>query len=255
MFAKHSRRTEKEKGDDTKLLIDQLGKWQIPITKLDRVHDAARKSLDEVKALTEYEDGKASRLLTVITFLSAVVAAVFTRFASDYSWPQFAPLSSQWLLPTATYILFLIYVILVTWAVWSILGAIRPTFNMPKTWTDGGRTGRPTSMVFYKGILDDSAVTWGRTFMDATDPDGIELKAYYAKNYIHEAYLVAEKVAEKLAALEPGIKALRGALVTLILFFVLFGATILIVSPTRSSPTAQLHTISSFSPRAPLSHL
>lgn len=239
MFAKHSKRTEKEKGDDTKLLIEELEKWKIPKDALDRVHDAARKSLDEVKGLTEYEDGKASRLLTVITFLSAVVAAVFTRFASDYSWPKFSAWDWQWLLPTATYILFLIYVILVTWAVWSILGAIRPTFNMPKTWTDGGRTGRPTSMVFYKGILDDSAVTWGRSFVKLTGPDGDDLKAYYAKNYILEAYLVAEKVAEKLAALEPGIKALRGALLTLLIFFVLFGATVLFVSPTRGLPTAQ----------------
>lgn len=63
-------------------LLGRLGAWQIPTDAVDRVHDLARASLNEVKALTEYEDGKVSRLLTVITFLSAVVAAVFTRFAS-----------------------------------------------------------------------------------------------------------------------------------------------------------------------------
>jgi hypothetical protein len=110
-------------------------------------------------------------------------------------------------------------------------------------------------MVFYKGILDDSAVNWGRAFMNPADETGVELKAYYAKNYIVEAYLVAEKVAEKLAALGPRIKALRGALVTLIVFFILFGATILIVNPTRAVSTAQLHTISSFSPPAPPARL
>jgi hypothetical protein len=64
-------------------LIERLKGWEIPEEAMDRVHDAARASLNEVKALTEYEDGKVSRLLTVVAFLSAVVAAVFTRrFAS-----------------------------------------------------------------------------------------------------------------------------------------------------------------------------
>ncbi|WP_434733004.1 hypothetical protein NL154_16525 [Rhizobium sp. YTUHZ044] len=44
----------------------------------------ARQSLDEVKALTDYQDGKATRLLTIITFLSAFSGVLFNRFSDTY---------------------------------------------------------------------------------------------------------------------------------------------------------------------------
>src|SRR5205807_300239 len=101
-----------------------------PDDAIDRVHEAARASLAEVKALTEYEDGKVSRLLTVVAFLSAVVGAVFTRFASDYAWPKIsdAHFGLDWLLPVATYTAFFIYAVVVTASVLALLGAIKPTF-------------------------------------------------------------------------------------------------------------------------------
>jgi hypothetical protein len=72
---------------ELRLLPAFLEGWTISPNAIDRVHDAARVSVSEVKALTEYQDGKASRLLTVVAFLSALVAAVFTRFAGDIGWP------------------------------------------------------------------------------------------------------------------------------------------------------------------------
>ena len=81
----------------------------------------------EVKALTEYEDGRVSRLMTVVAFLSALVGAVFTRCATLYSWPtaRFA-ISGRWLLPLARYLTFIIYVTLVSVAVLLLILAIRP---------------------------------------------------------------------------------------------------------------------------------
>ena len=164
------------------------------------MHEAARASLAEVKALTEYEDGKVSRLLTVVAFLSAVVGAVFTRFASDYAWPKMseAHLGADWLLPVATYAAFFIYVVVVTWSMLKVLGGIRPTFNIPATWQGAGRSGLPSSMLFYARILDVPAPQWGEAFAQLTGKDGADLKKYYAKCYISEAYLVAGKVADKL---------------------------------------------------------
>lgn len=218
-------------------LMRRLDAWQIPADAVDRVHDLARASLNEVKALTEYEDGKVSRLLTVIAFLSAVVAAVFTRFASDYSVPALPhpAFTIAWTLPAVTYAAFLGYVLLVTYAVWSAIGAIRPKFVVPATWKDAAGKVGPTSMIFYKGILDTNPVEWGRTFEDQAVEKAEKLKSTYAKNYIAEAYLVAKKVAEKLEALKPGIVALRAALVLLLIFFAAYGATIASLDPTRTS--------------------
>jgi hypothetical protein len=219
-------------------LIKRLADWKIPDMALDRVHDAARASLNEVKALTEYEDGKISRLLTVITFLSAVVAAVFSRFAGDYVVPTILQpqWTAAWLLPLATYLSFWVYVVLVTFSVWRVIGAIRPRFNVPGTWKDAKGKGDPTSMIFYKGILDVGPLQWGRVFEDQGAGKGLALKARFAKNYIVEAYLVAKKVATKLEALELGISALRGALVALLVFFLAYAATSIVLDPTRTPP-------------------
>lgn len=221
---------------DISTLVDQMKNWTIPEKAVDRVHEAARASLNEVKALTEYEDGKVSRLLTVIAFLSAVVGAVFTRFATEYAWPGMnnIDLSARWLIPASTYLAFFLYAVVVTWAVFSALKAIRPTFNVPATWTGHGRSGLPASMIFYKNILDVSAPKWGEAFESLVGEEGTELKRYYAKCYVIEAYLVAEKVAQKLAAIKPCVSALRAAMVILMAFFVLFAATVAFVDPTRS---------------------
>lgn len=236
MSHRSKRPTTQERGTAFKGLIDRLAAWNIPDDALDRVHEAARASLTEVKALTEYEDGKVARLLTVVAFLSAVVGAVFTRFASDYPWPRMGGVNctADWLLPVATYTAFFIYVVVVTWSVRRVLGAIKPTFNIPATWRGAGQSGLPPSMLFYKGILDVPAPLWGEAFQQLTGKDGVDLKKYYAKCYIAEAYLIAEKVADKLEVVSPGINALRWAMAVLLGFFILFGATIIAVEPVKS---------------------
>src|SRR3546814_8657086 len=52
-----------------------------------RLHDAVkagRETLDEVKSLTEYQDQKETRLLTIITFLSALSSILFARFVASH---------------------------------------------------------------------------------------------------------------------------------------------------------------------------
>jgi hypothetical protein len=212
-------------------LLSKLNDWTIPSDALDRTHEGAKASLAEVKALTEYEDGKVSRLLTIIAFLSAVVGAVFTRFVTDFPWPGFdAPkTTSVSALTLATYIAFLAYVLLVTASVLIILKAVKPQFNVPKTWTGSSRQGLPPSMLFYARILDVTAPTWGDAFIKLATDKGDNLKAYYAKCYIAESYLVAGKVAEKLRLLSPGVGMLRIAMWVLLLFFTLFGANVMFV--------------------------
>jgi hypothetical protein len=222
-----------------KELIAKLNAWPLPSEALDRVHEGAKSSLAEVKALTEYEDGKASRLLTIVAFLSAVVGAVFTRFATEYSWPSPETFETDRLsaLIMGAYIAFFTYVLLVTASVLIILSAVKPRFNIPKAWT-GSTTDRPTSTLFYKGILDVTAPTWGETFISLGTNKGEDLKAYYAKCYIAESYLVAEKVADKLRLLRPGVGLLQAAMWVLLLFFSLYGASVILVKPSSAAVTA-----------------
>jgi hypothetical protein len=79
MFGSGKRPSDRGFGE----LIVKLNGWSVPTEALDRIHAGAKAILAEVKALAEYADGKASRLLTIVEFLSAVVGAVFTRFATD----------------------------------------------------------------------------------------------------------------------------------------------------------------------------
>jgi hypothetical protein len=212
-------------------LVSKLNDWTIPSDALDRTHEGAKASLAEVKALTEYEDGKVSRLLTIVAFLSAVVGAVFTRFVTDFPWPGFDAPKTNGLsaFTLAAYVAFLAYVLLVTASVLVILKAVKPQFNVPKTWTGSSRQGLPPSVLFYARILDVTAPTWGDAFIKLATDKGDNLKAYYAKCYIAESYLVAGKVAEKLRLLSPGVGMLRAAMWVLLLFFSLFGANVMFV--------------------------
>lgn len=237
MFNKGKRPSDTGFGE----LLVKLNGWSIPTEALDRVHDGAKASLAEVKALTEYEDGKASRLLTIAAFLSAAVAAVFTRFATDYPWPGFGAFDTDRLsaLTIATYAAFFAYVLMVTISVLIILSAVKPRFNIPKSWTPGSKADRPTSMLFYKGILDVTAPTWGEAFIGLGTNKGEDLKAYYAKCYIAESYLIAEKVADKLRLLSPGVAALQAAMWVLVVFFALSGANVVLVKTSNAAAAAR----------------
>src|ERR1700751_2002198 len=64
--------------------VETLSKLNPTDGELDAGLEQARASLDEVKGLTDYQDGKATRLLTIITFLSALSGVLFGRLADSY---------------------------------------------------------------------------------------------------------------------------------------------------------------------------
>lgn len=208
-------------------LLNYLNDWSIPTKDIDAVHDSAKTSFGAVKDLTEYQDGKASRLLTIIAFLSAAIAAVFTRFAALYPWPGSFNNAAAWYLPTFAYVLFFLYLISAAIGLAVVVNAIRPQFNIPKTWTAGRQGSRPKSMLFFEKMLDVSAADWGETFQDLS-AKGV-LKETYAKNYIYETRLIAQKVATKLNLLQNGTRFILCAVVALPIFFVICLLTMVLV--------------------------
>ena len=219
-----------ERAEQMRSAIALLDPWDIPDEALDSVHDAAKTSLDTVTALTEYEDAKASRLLTIVAFLSAAVTAVFARFSSVYSWPGALAWKSSFWLVAPTYCLFWLYLLIVTYGALRIFVAIGPTFNVPKTW--GKAVGEnPASMLFYQMILSVNHTAWARFFRDTTGENGHDLKQVYVKDFIIESYLVAEKVAVKVRVLTHGVRCLIVAMGLLLIYFVLCAASFAAVTP------------------------
>lgn len=71
--------------DMIRRIADEIGSPNpLDVRQMETLLKRGRESLDEVKALTEYEDNKATRNLTVITFLSALAGVLFSRFADLY---------------------------------------------------------------------------------------------------------------------------------------------------------------------------
>ena len=91
-------------------------------------------------------------------------------------------------------------------------------------------------MLFFLGIISVSAYRWAEEFEKLTGDSGMDLKKYYTKCYVADSYLVAEKVARKLARVDIGVSKLHWAMAILLLFFVLFSATVIVKDPTRPAP-------------------
>ena len=221
--------------EDAKALVGLLASWKIPEGREQAVHDMARASLDEVKGLTEYVDGKVGRLLVIVAFLTALAGAVFARFSSTYALPRWDTIASDctYILPALTYTLFGAYTVIVAGSAFVIFGAIKPTFNEPAQWK-GRSDSPPKSMNFYARILDANPQVWGQTFVTLTgdSADGPDnLKAQYAKDYIFEAYLVAEKVAHKLKKVAPAVRWLQFSMLVLAAFIVSYALTLIVLEP------------------------
>lgn len=198
----------------------------------------ARQSLDEVKALTDYQDGKATRLLTIITFLSAFSGVLFGRFADTYPLQTF--LSGISISNTATYrsalvplsyFLFILFGLLAVSGALVTFHAIRARFRYPKV---ASENGKPKSYVFFKPIAEVSPEDWSKAFL-SEDAGKLkdDLQLAYFKNYVTEAYLVATKVADKLRYLEPAQRLQSWAIKALLFWLIAFSATFVFVSPPQ----------------------
>ena len=197
---------------------------------IDRVKD----SLEEVKKQTEYQDGKAGRLLTIVAFLTAAVGTVFSKFIDLYplhNGTASVSETSWWIV--ATYAMFGLYLLLVGAGAMVTFHAMSSRF----VWPGGSNLAdkdKVRSVLFYQEIIRTKPEAWGKAFAG----DKTELLATYYKNYVAEAYLIATKVADKLRYLDPGQRLLLLGIRVLLALFVLIIVTFAVLPPTKTDAKA-----------------
>lgn len=203
---------------------------------LDDALKIARESLDEVTAQTEYQDGKATRLLTILTFMSAFSGFAFNRLADNYPLSM-VNWSARWEIATsslliASYVLFAAFALLATSGALVTFHAIRSRFRYPKPAADGKRV---ESLLFWIPISRTQPSMWAKAFVDPTDPSKISpgLKLEYLKNYIVETYLIAAKVADKVRFLEPAQRLQSLALKALFFWIIITVVVFAFVPPAK----------------------
>jgi len=214
---------------DKESLVELLHEWEIPQGRERVVHDLALASLSQVKGSTEYDDARA--LLTIVAFLTALAGAVFNRFSSTYELPRWYELASnaRYLWPVLTYSMFGAYAVLVAMSAYVIFGAMKPTIFGERGRNE--RTGE-SSMTFHAQLLDTHPRAWGESLIELTGHStGDRLTAQYAKQYILETYLVAEKIALKLKKAAPAVRWLQWSMLFLAGFIVSYGATLIVLAP------------------------
>ena len=164
-----------------------------------------RESLDEVKELTEYQDQKATRNLTIITFLSALAGVLFSRFADLYPLRgilgEFGVNSWEGGLVIAGYGLFLAFVSCAVSGALVVFHATRIRFKYPELVKDhaSGPLISTKSFLFFEEIIRVPPEGWAASFLEMDGAEGTRhfrknLGLEYLRNYIIETYLIAAKV-------------------------------------------------------------
>ncbi|RWL75139.1 MAG: hypothetical protein EOR69_31970 [Mesorhizobium sp.] len=211
--------------------------------------ERGRESLDEVKGLTEYQDQKATRLLIITTFLSALSGALFGRFNQVYPLPDLLNISDwRTLLVVASYLAFSLFLLSAVGGALVIFHATRTRFKFPEP--DPSNPERelaaPKSHLFFPAIISVRPSAWAESFLgQAPSSDSLQprhdLSMRYLRNYIGESYLVAAKVADKVRYLEPAQDILAFALRSLLVWLILIGLVNVLVAPTpHPDPSAPL---------------
>jgi len=213
--------------------------------ELDDAIALAKASLDEVKAQTEYQDQKATRLLTVTTFLSALSAGLYAAFNGAH------PMAAIWSdgpvagwLQVGAHLAFLAFVVAVLGGMLITFHATRTRFKYPSEATAKKESGSTRSFLFFREVIGVTPTGWAQSFVAAA-ADGADvtlrtdLKVDYLKNYVGEAYLIAAKTADKLRYLEPAQSLLAWALRCLLIFVVLI-AVITAKWPAAGSKPTQI---------------
>jgi len=192
--------------------------------------DRAKDSMEEAKKQTEYQDGKAGRLLTIVAFLTAAVGTVFGKFVDTYplhNSPS-AGVTSQWVI--ASYLLFGIYLLLVASGALVTFHAMSTRFVWPRG-SNLADEDHVRSLLFYQQVIRTKPEAWGKAF---TEDKSALLRTYY-KNYVTEAYLISAKVADKLRYLDPGQKLLLWGIRVLLALFVVVMFTFALVTPPTTA--------------------
>ena len=201
-----------------------------------------REALDEVKELTEYQDQKSTRLLTIATFLSAVSGLLFKGFVDAHPLDEIEGWPIIWAI--LTHGAFAAFITSTVFGALVIFHATRIRFKYPKlNPADLSETRTPKSFLFYPRIIEVQPGAWARAFLDAggTQPNP-KLSVEFAKNYIVESYLVAAKVADKLRYLERAQDMLAFALRALIVWLALLSVSSLLLPRVEAPrPPIELH--------------
>lgn len=211
--------------------------------------DRGRESLDEVKSLTEYQDQKATRLLTIIAFLSALSGALFTKFVDLYPLNAIGallPFHIRTILIVVTYAMFALFILSAISGALVIFHATRTKFKYPSALPEDQHSGcsEIRSYLFYSDIVSMSPTAWAKTFVHSNgfvraggqeeafcaEP---ELPAHYFRNYILETYLVACKVADKLRYLQPAQSILSFSIRVLFVWVIFMTSTWVFVAPIK----------------------
>lgn len=164
-------------------------------TKVDWTNktDLARESFKEVLASDEHEDSKAQRILTAMAFLTAAAGVIFAELSR-------AEIGASLKFPfSSTYgyvpVCFFTYVATMIIGTLFFLAALGPAFNIPKNWRKKEKRCYPRSLLFSHLILQGTQTDWEKYWEES----GVEnLKDKLTKNYVTEAYLLANKVRFKV---------------------------------------------------------
>ncbi|SFH60296.1 hypothetical protein SAMN05216299_1321 [Nitrosospira sp. Nsp14] len=177
--------------------------------------ELAEKSLKEVKALTEYEDQKAQRILTAVAFLATLGGLLFTLVCKEVPTNNICnifeldgrgcgPISWDSFLQFTAYIGFLIFSLTAVIGSAFVIHAVAPRFNLSDlTKQTEGDTQRPKSFLFFLKILKVKREHWEKVFL-TMEPRA--LRREYTKNAIVESYLIADKIRLKVKHLRVGVR-------------------------------------------------
>lgn len=220
---------------------EQIQAGQADAVSLDDAIDLAKASLEESKKQTEYQDNKASRLLTVTSFVSALSGALLATFSDRYPLDTLnIRLHCGHLVLVAAYIAFLSFSLFALCGALVTFHATRTRFKYTTDEAVGDEARAPKSMLFYKGIIGTGPKGWAESFVSTSAGGGAtvrdNLKTVYLRHYVIEAYLVAAKTADKLRYLGPAQALLAWAMRLLILFVILFAAAVIFVPRTKPAP-------------------
>lgn len=215
--------------------------------KLETAIKLARQSLDEVKQQTEYQDQKATRLLTVTTFLTALSGALFARFNDGY--PFAVSAYPNWLhlvLVGLAYAAFALFLLAALCGALVTFHATRTRFKYESIGEHAAESGAPKSRIFYVPMLRVRPRAWVKSFQADENPAKPharptlhdKLQHRYFTDLLGEAYLVASKTADKLRYLEPAQSLLAWSLRFLFLWLIVLALVGAFVAKQPAKPTA-----------------
>ena len=201
----------------------------------------AKESLKEVKDLTEYQDQKSARLLTIIAFLTAASGALFAKFIDAY--PIRYVITQSYVsgfFVAIVYFVFGSFLLFVASGALVSFHATQTRFVWPKEKSDEAVYRTANSHLFFRSILRTDPVGWAQSFIDKTAREDRpnHLTRRYYKNYIAESYLVAAKFGDKLRYLQPAQRFLQWAIRLLILWLLSLFFVVIFV-PTASALDAK----------------